>query len=289
MPWVATVLLVVSAFTHAIWNLLAKRSAAPLASLWWTLAGATALAGVYLGATGRWAWPAGPALWLLPVGGVAEAVYLYALTRAYSCGDLSLAYPISRGSAPVLVALWAALLWGERLPWGGYAGIALLVVGIVVTAADRFSEVLRPFAAWRYPAARWALLSGLGISVYSMVDKASLAYLSTDAYNFWAFAAMVAFLVPLLAVTSSPAVLGRVLRLEWRAIAAGTVLVPATSLLVLNAMALAPASYVTGLRGLSVPAGALLARLVLSERLGPVRVAAAGMLAVGTACLAWSG
>ncbi|MHB8873300.1 MAG: EamA family transporter, partial [Myxococcaceae bacterium] len=126
MPWVATGLLVVSAFTHAIWNLLAKRSRAPLASLWWTLAGSALLCGAYLAARGQWQWPSPPALRLLLVGGVAEAVYLYALTRAYACGELSLAYPISRGSAPLLVALWAALLWGERLPWGGYLGLALL-------------------------------------------------------------------------------------------------------------------------------------------------------------------
>src|SRR5262249_22309389 len=142
MPWQATALIVVSALTHALWNLLTKRSAQPLASLTWTLLGGSVVTGLRLWSLGEWVWPPEGSYKLLVLGGVAEAVYLYALSRAYVVGDLSLAYPISRGSAPPLVALWAAVLFGERLPWGGYLGIGLLVFGIMLTAATKWSEVL---------------------------------------------------------------------------------------------------------------------------------------------------
>jgi uncharacterized membrane protein len=223
------------------------------------------------------------------LGGLAEAVYLYALARAYQCGDLGLAYPISRGSAPALVALWSALLFGERLPWAGYLGLLLCVAGIVLSAAGRWEELARPLTAWREPAARWALLSGLGISVFSLVDKRALSYFSPEAYNFWSFLAMVLALVPVVLWAAGARELGATLRREWRNIAAGSALVPLSGLAVLLALQQAPASYVAGLRGLSVPAGALLARVVLAERAGPVRAAASALLTAGTCALAWAG
>jgi uncharacterized membrane protein len=289
MPLGATLLLVTSAFTHALWNLLTKRSAAPLVSLCWALLGSVLLCAARLAASGALALPPPGTLGLLGASGAVEAVYLFALTRAYSAGDLALAYPVSRGVAPPLIALWCALFLGERLPLGGYAGIAVLVLGIGLASAARWEELLRPLRAWRDPAVRWSLLAGLGISVYSVVDKLALRHFTPEAYNLWAFVAMLVGIAPVLGWTSSARQGLEVLRAEWRAIALGSVLVPLTSYLVLLALAQAPASYVAGLRGLSVPAGALLARLVLAERVGPVRALASVVLALGTACLAWSG
>src|SRR5438132_14298866 len=126
----AILLLLIAAVVHSGWNLLAKKSTDKQAFLWLGLIASVVIFGVP-------AWylysPIPAAGWLLILfSGSLEAVYFLLLSRAYQQGDLSLVYPLARGSAPLFVTLFAFAFLGERAVAGGTAGILLIVGGIYV-------------------------------------------------------------------------------------------------------------------------------------------------------------
>src|SRR3954469_6791561 len=131
MSLLALALVLTAAVTHATWNLLARRAGEKLPFLWCTvLVAAVAFAplGIWLTLTQ----PVEPAGWaVVAVSAALEAVYYWTLSQAYRYGDLSLVYPIARGSAPILVPLLAAVFLGERLSPLAVGGIGLVVVGIL--------------------------------------------------------------------------------------------------------------------------------------------------------------
>src|SRR5512137_2241155 len=104
-------LLVLAAVLHALSNALIKLSRDKLAFTWWMLTASAILGFPLIFFVGQ----AQPIGWLIIlVSGVIEAAYFITLTRAYALGDLSQVYPVARGSAPLLVLLWALLFLGER-------------------------------------------------------------------------------------------------------------------------------------------------------------------------------
>jgi uncharacterized membrane protein len=118
---------------HAGWNFFAKLSRNTVAFIWWGVCiGALGYGGIlFMSADFHLPRQA----WLLYIGSIAaELGYFLALVRGYNDGDLSLVYPLSRGSAPLFTALWSALLLGERLPWMGYFGMGMIAIGIFLVS-----------------------------------------------------------------------------------------------------------------------------------------------------------
>lgn len=168
-------LLLVSAVLHAGWNVLLKTSGDPLRT-----SGIAAVAAgavwvpivivVWLFVAGRPSVPMEGVL--IAVGsGVLEAAYFVALSAGYRRGDLSLVYPIARGTAPLLAVAIGVLILGERLGPVASLGVACLLAGILT--------LQRP---WRFlratgrsggagSAAGFALLTGVIIASYSAVDR----------------------------------------------------------------------------------------------------------------------
>ena len=167
--------MLVAALMHATWNVLLKTAADPLRT-----AGRGMLVGagflVPLAAIG-WLISGQPALdanaWRLAVlSGLLEATYFIFLSAAYRRGDLSLVYPIARGTAPVLSVAVGVIILGERLELPGWFGVGFLLAGILGLqqpwAMFRRSSQL-PRAARE--AAGFALLTGITIASYSAVDR----------------------------------------------------------------------------------------------------------------------
>jgi multidrug transporter EmrE-like cation transporter len=129
-------LIIAAAFLHATWNLFAKASKDTIALMWWATLIGTLGYGLSL--------VTGPGIQLdsrswIPflLSAAAETGYFVTLVRGYAQGDLSLVYPISRGSAPVIAVLLSAALLGESLSWFGYLGIVaamLMLIGLAVMA-----------------------------------------------------------------------------------------------------------------------------------------------------------
>ncbi|HEY7061008.1 MAG TPA: EamA family transporter [Chloroflexota bacterium] len=285
MSGLALGLVLLAACVHASWNLLAKQAHDKLAFLW---ASALVSAIVYA-PLGLWllvTHPLPAAGWAI-VGGssLLEAAYYWGLAQAYRHGDLSLVYPIARGTAPLLVPILAAVFLGERLSAVGAGGVVLVVGGVLTLHLPALS--LRGVRALAGAAGqlgtRYALLTGVFIASYSTLDKRGVALVQPALYAYLLFCGITVTLVPLLLGLRTK------VGLEWRQSRRSILLVgllgPCSYGLVLAALTLAPVSYVSPAREVSVVIAALLGAYVLHEPYGRQRLVGSALIAAGLALL----
>jgi drug/metabolite transporter (DMT)-like permease len=180
-----------AAVLHVAWNVLLKTAGDPLRA---AAVGMTAAAAVIVpGATIGWFLigqpPIPPEAFVLgAASGVLEAAYFGFLAAAYRRGDLSIVYPIARGTAPLLAVAVGIFVLGERLGPAGIAGVAALLVGLL--ALQRPWRFLRPSGrAARDPAIGFALATGVMIASYSAVDRVGSRVVEPWLYAgiIWAF------------------------------------------------------------------------------------------------------
>lgn len=292
MVLLALALILVAAFLHATWNLIAKLSKDMAALMWWATILATFGYGVFLLSSSSIYLD--PRSWLpFLVSAIAETGYFVTLVRGYSQGDLSLVYPISRGSAPIFAAIWGALLLGEQLPWLGYLGILLMVGGVCVASVpvNASGTKFRPsiiIASFRNRAAGWALASAIFISIFSLSDKVAVNTTPPLMYNWWVFAGnTVLWMIPTWGRSKFKTNFGE-LRSNWRGVIATSFMMVSAYAAALAALALTSASYVVAGRGLSVIIGALFGSLLLREGFGAPRIAGAALMVAGLALIAFA-
>jgi uncharacterized membrane protein len=166
------VLVATAAVLHVTWNVLLKTAGEPLRAAAVGMATAAAvLCPIALAAwflTGRPAVPSST-LTLAVVSGALEAVYFAFLAAAYRRGDLSLVYPLARGTAPLIAVAIGVLILGETLSPTGSVGVVCLLIGIV--AIQRPWQYLREAGREHGSAAGYAMLCGVTIAAYSAVDS----------------------------------------------------------------------------------------------------------------------
>jgi uncharacterized membrane protein len=284
----ALLLVLAAAVAHAAWNALAKRAQDPVLFLW----SSVALATLGLLPLGFWAlaaegWAPGGTPFALATVGL-HAVYFYALGRAYRTGDLSLVYPVARGLGVALVPLLAFLFLGERLSPLGMLGIALVVLGIAAMHAP-WGGLSGPPPVARGPAARaaglrWAILTGLTIAAYSVVDKAGVARIHPLAYISAMGMGMTLVLAPL--ALRRRASLAREWRANGRAIALASTMNLTSYLLVLFAFRLSKTGYVVAARETSVVLSVLIGAVLMGEGHVASRLGGAAVVLAGVACVA---
>ena len=166
------VLVAGAAVLHVSWNVLLKTAGDPLLAAAVGLATAAAvLCPVALVAWFAIGQPVVPpeTLVLSVVSGALEAIYFAFLAAAYRRGDLSLVYPLARGSAPLLAVAIGVVVLGERLGVVGFLGVAALIAGIL--ALQQPWRYLRASGREHGGAAGFALLTGITIAAYSAVDR----------------------------------------------------------------------------------------------------------------------
>jgi uncharacterized membrane protein len=173
--WSPLWLVPAAAALHASWNLLAKR-AAPAGDAF-VLAYTVVSALAYAPAVAWIAWHGGiawgwPLLGWLLASGLLHLGYSLALQRGYRAGDLSVVYPIARGTSPMLSSVGAFLLLGEAATTAGVAGLLAVVCGIVLVATGgRFTAFAKPEGR---AGVGWGLATG-GVSAgYTVVDGAAV-------------------------------------------------------------------------------------------------------------------
>ncbi len=289
MPLITLVLLACAALIHAGAHILLKRACNKLAFVWWQLLAALVLYSPIL-LTSRYDWP--PTVWLIILAsGVAEAVYFYATSRAYTLGDLSVAYPLSRGSAPLFTALWAAVFLRERPSPLGSIGIVVIAVGLFLINLPSWSDIVRPLQGLVEAAPRWALTAGLFISTYSVIDKVGVKYVSPLLYIYVVL--VVTWLVMGAGWAADWKRRSHLLVEEWRANkwqagGAGVAVVGAYAL-VLAAMQRSPVSYVGSIREVSVVLTAWVSTTFLGEGKGGLRIPASILVVAGIMLIAIGG
>jgi drug/metabolite transporter (DMT)-like permease len=294
----ALAFIALAAVLHATWNVLLKTAGDPLlmAAFGIGVASAALVPAVVVGwwVLGR---PDVPAeAWVVGVvSGLVEVAYFVFLTGAYRRGDLSLVYPLARGSAPLLAIALGVGVLGERLPPAATAGMLLLVAGLLVV--QRPWNLLRAAAVHDRSAAGLALLTGAMIATYSALDRVGVQLTPTWLYAaiLWPTCAVGLGLLVLVrgrAGTVMPllaAPVGSPQLLRGRAAAAGLLTFSAYAL-VLAALSRAPLALVAPLRESAVLLASTWGVLRLGEGAGrreiAFRVAGAVTVLAGASVLA---
>jgi len=133
MPASAFALVILAGLIHASWNIAAKKAGGDARFACFTglvMMVFWAPLGLWLGWQQVPLW--GVAQWsLIVISGVLHVLYYIVLLRGYRRADLTVVYPLARGSGPLLSSLVAVLFLGEPLHWNLLAGLALVTGGIV--------------------------------------------------------------------------------------------------------------------------------------------------------------
>jgi drug/metabolite transporter (DMT)-like permease len=221
---------------------------------------------------------------------LAEVVYFGMLSVAYGYGEFSLVYPVARGAAPALLALWALLFLGQSPSAGGGAGLAVLASGLAVVGGSGWWEQRgQPGQGAGFGVVALALAVALVISVYSAIDGAAVQFVNPLPYTALVFELTALFAAPLMLWRYGPARLWG----EWKTHPRRIALVGSLNIfsygLVLSAYALAPVSYGGAIREVSIVFAALAGWLWLGEGLGRLRVAGALIMFCGIVIIAVAG
>ena len=261
---------------HALWNALLKSAAGePLLDTALIVAGSGVVALVllpFVTPPARAAWP------FMALSAVIHFAYYVTLAGAYRRGDLSFAYPLMRGVAPLIVTVLGVVFLGEHPTASTLAGIALISLGILVIAW---------YAGGRHTAAAagWALANAFIIALYTLVDGAGTrASGSAAGYVCWLiFLEGLPYLAWIYATRGQPAL--DYMRPRWRRGIAGGAASLAAYGIALWAMTRAPVAVVAALREVSVLFAAAIGALVLKEGFGWRRMAGAAAVVAGVAAL----
>ncbi len=290
MDLAALTLVLASAFLHSGWNLLTKRSRDQGAFLWLAIiAGLVAFApaALYFLFTQP---PSGSGWIFIAASAVIHVFYFLFLGGALARTDLSVAYPLARGIGPLFVLIIALIFLGETPSGPGIAGVLLVIAGIYLLNTPRLTlrALTQPFRALiSTPGTRYALLTGLTIGIYSVVDKAGVDRVNPLLYM-WLWVLGTALLMAPFYLRSPDRVTS-ILRHEARPVIAAGILLFGAYTLVLTAMTWSIVTYVSAARESSILIATLYGALLLKESVGPARVLGALVLALGVAFIAIAG
>jgi drug/metabolite transporter (DMT)-like permease len=224
----------------------------------------------------------GPAQYLFMFGsGILHLGYFVLLQRGYAVGDLSLVYPLARGTGPLLATAAAIVLFGERPSLLVIFGIALITTGVFVLTSEggslRFSIGSGVF---------YGLMTGVFIAAYTIWDKQAVSVLLVPpVLQSWATTIVTTLLLTPVAMGN-----GKKIKALWRdhkpEVLGVGILSPLSYILVLTALVFTPVSYVAPAREISILIGAAMGSRLLSEGDSTRRLIAAGAMVIGVIALA---
>jgi drug/metabolite transporter (DMT)-like permease len=277
----ALALVLVAAFAHAGWNALSKRAPGGAAFVW-TQQVAGAVCMVPVAGLGWWLDDGARVSLVIVLMGIASGcshtVYFVLLQRGYATGDLSLVYPLARGTGPIFATAGAVAILGERPGPLAVAGTAAIAIGVVLLLATRGLS--------RGPALVYAVLTGLLIGVYTVWDGHAVraSHAEPLVYLLITNATIVAALTP--AALRDRASVRLLVQDYRRVVIAVGVLSPFAYALVLFATRLAGVAYVAPAREVSILIGAVIGTRYYAESGGWQRIAGAAAIVGGVIALA---
>ena len=260
MGVVPLVLVLGAAGAHAGWNLIVKRAGGGLSFVWLC---ALADVGLYaVPAAIQGVIRAGDLSWrgvgFMAGSGLLHVGYFTALQRGYAKGDLSLVYPLARGTGPLLSVIAAIVILGERASATALAGAGLIVVAILSLTRGAGREGAAP-------AVGLAMLTGAFTAAYTVWDAHAVTTLHQPVIvYFWGAEVMRTIVLAPLALRRRPEIVA-----TWSAHKRGIlgfgILSPLAYILVLVALTRAPVIFVAPAREISIVLGVLLGANVLGE------------------------
>lgn len=291
MSPLALSLVLLAALLHATWNIVAKKAAGGspfilLTGLFVALVWCPVGAWFAWGVLPRWGWFE----WgLLLASGLTHLLYFTVLLRGYRLSDLTVVYPVARGTGPLISAFGALLLLGEHMGPIGIAGVLAVTGGVFLIAGGPglWAKAHDPAQADRirlglgYGVATGALIAG-----YTLIDGYSVkvALISPILVDYFGNLLRIPFMLRG-ALRDWPACRSA-WQQQWRHALAVAVISPLAYVLVLYAVTLAPLSHVAPAREVSMMFAALLGGRLLGEGDRGWRIAGAACIAAGVAGLA---
>lgn len=291
MTPLALVLVLAAAVCHAVWNLVAKRSGggthfALIGALMVTVVWAPVAVWFGVQSVAEWGW----LQWgVLGASALVHLMYFNSLLFGYRAADLTVVYPVARGSGPLLASLGAVLLLGETLSLLSASGAIAVVCGVFLVAGGP--------ALWRRahePAERrrvtrgiaWGSITGVFIAGYTVIDgyAVKVLLLAPVLVDYVGNVLRVPMMLPV-ALHDRAGFLSA-FKSQWRAALVVAVLGPLSYVMVLYAMRMAPLSHVAPAREVSMLFAALLGGTLLGEGDRVWRLLGAACIAAGVAALA---
>lgn len=292
MPLSALALVVLAGLIHASWNIAAKKAggdvrfaafSALVMMVFW------APVGLWLGWQQVPAW--GVREWALVVASaLLHVAYFIILLRGYRKADLTVVYPLARGSGPLLSSMVAIALLGEQISALGLSGILAVVGGVFLIAGGPglWSAAHDPQQQARVRTGIfYGGLTGLFIASYTVVDgyAVKVALMSPILVDYFGNLVRLFFLVPVI-WRDRPAAAQLWKQQKTYALIVG-IISPVSYVLVLYAMQVAPLSHVAPAREVSMLFAALLGGHLLGEKDRGPRIAGAVLIAAGVMALGW--
>jgi drug/metabolite transporter (DMT)-like permease len=283
MTLLALSFVLLAALTHASWNIYAKVAAESRHFVWLFSAGSVLIYGPVVVAVLIVERPVFEARhWLaLAATSVLHLLYSLSLQTGYRHSDLSVVYPIARGTGPLLSFIGAGLLLGERFTAQSVAGMLLIVGGILLVAGLIGRHRRAPGVGVFY-----GLLTGVLISAYTLNDGWAVKVLLISPFVIDFTGNLFRMLVLAPRAWRDRARVAREARTYRKPVIVVSVLGPLGYILVLFAMRLAPISHVAPARELSTLVGAWFGSRLLREDSGPWRIVGAALIVAGVISLA---
>ena len=291
MPLSALALVILAGLIHACWNIAAKKAGGDVRfscfsslvmMVFW------APVGLWLGWQQVPSW--GAQEWsLVAASGILHTIYFVILLRGYRKADLTVVYPLARGSGPLLSSMVAILFLGEHISALGFGGIVAVVVGVFLVAGGpglfRNTHSLDHRARVR-KGMLYGLLTGVFIASYTVVDgyAVKFVFMSPILVDYFGNFVRLAFLLPTL--FRNPDEARALWQTQWKYAIVVGVISPISYVLVLYALQVAPLSHVAPAREVSMLFAALLGGQLLGEGDRIARFFGATCIGVGVMALA---
>lgn len=283
---------------HALWNILAKKAGGDARFACFT----AAVALVVWAPVGGWmAWEVVPqwGLWewgFVVASGVLHVLYFVVLLRGYRQADLTVVYPLARGTGPLLSSLVALLWLGESISFLGALGIAAVVMGVFLIAGglkliaewrrvDPLGDAQQAAQRLRRAGVRYGVLTGLFIASYTVVDgyAVKVLWMSPILLHYFESLVRLVFLMPV--VMRDRPTAWTLWRQQWKYALMVGIITPISYVLVLYAMQSAPLSLVAPAREVSMLFAALIGGHLLGEGDRWLRLLGALLIAGGVMML----
>jgi drug/metabolite transporter (DMT)-like permease len=294
MSWFALALVLVAALLHAAWNVAAKKAGG---NHHFVLMGALLIVviwaplGIWVAwdAVPRWGWYE----WsLIVASGITHLVYFNVLLKGYRESDLTVVYPVARGTGPLLSSIGAMLLLSEWPSVVGLMGLAGIVGGIWLIAGGpalwhKAHEVHDPVQRARVRAGLgWGALTGVLIAGYTLIDgyAVKVVLISPILVDYFGNLARIPFMLP--SYWKDRAGFRAAWVSQWRYALVMATISPLAYVLVLYAAQQAPLSHVAPAREVSMLFAALIGGRLLGEADRGWRLAGAALMAAGVIALA---
>ena len=283
MTELSLALVLLSGLTHASWNLLLKNSHNQEVFIWWLKTTITillvpvAVILIWNGGIENTGW------WFILGTSLIHILYYLFLSRSYMHADLSLVYPLARGTGPILTAFLGITLLGETISQTALFGIMAVVSGIfAIYWWGQISQIFEtPLTFLKNPGVRYALLTGLTISGYTVWDKVGVSYVNPLLYMYLLSLGTSAGLAPYMIWKYGTRVIKQELVSNKFRILVSACLLFGTYVTILNVLQFSKVSYVAPAREIGIVFSLLLGSIVLKESMGIGRIAGSLIITIG--------